>query len=116
MTGSLGDAAQTRRIVEPAAEAAAELAVARFAAQHPELHKTEIPAPLKWAAGILAALMATGVGGTAVWLMTTVNQMQVTLARMDERMSGSGVAQSDRDDDQDRRIARLEQYHERGER
>jgi hypothetical protein len=46
--------------------------------------------------------------------MTTVNEMQVTLARMDERMSGSGAAQGDRDDDQDRRITRLEQFHERG--
>lgn len=116
MPESLGDAAQTRRIVEPAAEAAAELAVAKFVAQHPELtqQKPEIPAPLKWAGGITAALLATGVGGTAVWLMTTVNEMQVTLARMDERMSGSGAAQGDRDDDQDRRITRLEQFHERG--
>lgn len=91
------------------------MAVARFVAQHPELieRRAEIPAPLKWAAGIVAALLATGIGGTAVWLMTTVNEMQVTLARMDERMSGSGMAQSDRDDDQDRRIGRLEQYHER---
>jgi hypothetical protein len=114
MPESLGDAAQTRRIVEPAAEAAAELAVAKFVAQHPELHKAEIPAPLKWAGGITAALLATGVGGTAVWGMTTLNEMQVTVARIDERMSASGVAQSDRDDDQDRRIGRLEQYHERG--
>jgi hypothetical protein len=116
MADSLGDAAQTRRIVAPAAEAAAELAVAKFVAQHPELirQKAEIPAPLKWAGGIIAALLATGVGGTAVWGMTTLNEMQVTVARIDERMSASGVAQGDRDDDQDRRIGRLEQYHERG--
>lgn len=114
MAESLGDAAQTRAIVDQAAKASASLAVTEFVAQHPEYRKAEIPAPLKWAGGITAALLATGVGGTAVWLMTTVNEMQVTLARMDERMSGSGAAQVDRDDDQDRRITRLEQYHEGG--
>ena len=115
MTGSIGDAAQTRAIVDQAAKAGASLAVTEFVASHPELlvPKPEIPAPLKWAGGIAAALLATGVGGTAVWLMTTVNQMQVTLARMDERMSGNDTAQGDRDDDQDRRISRLEQFHER---
>jgi hypothetical protein len=116
MPESLGNAAQTRAIVDQAAKASATLAVTEFIAHHPEIirPRPEIPAPLKWAGGITAALLATGVGGTAVWLMTTVNEMQVTLARMDERMSGSGAAQGDRDDDQDRRISRLEQYHEGG--
>jgi hypothetical protein len=109
-----GNQIQTRAVAEQVGKVAAQLAVEEFVQKHPELRKAEIPPPLKWAGGILAALLATGVGGTAVWLMTTVNEMQVTLARMDERMSGSGVAQGDRDDDQDRRIGRLEQYHERG--
>jgi hypothetical protein len=116
MPESLGDAAQTRKVAEQVGEAAATIAVHKLIAEHPDVFrsKPEIPAPLKWAGGITAALLATGVGGTAVWLMTTVNEMQVTLARMDERMSGSGAAQGDRDDDQDRRITRLEQFHERG--
>ena len=104
--------------MDQAAKASAALAVTEFVAQHPEIirPKAEIPPPLKWAGGILAALLATGVGGTAIWLMTTVNEMQVTLARMDERMSGNDTAQTARDDDQDRRIGRLEQFHEVGSR
>lgn len=115
MAGSIGDAAQTRAIVDQAAKATAELAIAQFAANHPELRKPEIPGPLKWAGGIVAALLATGVGGTAVWLMTTVNEMQVTLARMDERMESSSTAQDSRFDEINRRLMRLEQRAEDSE-
>lgn len=111
MPESLGDAAQTRRIVEPAAIAAAEMAVAQFAAQHPELAKVkaEIPAPLKWAGGIVAALLATGVGGVSVWGMTTLNEMQVTVARIDERMQSGQASQDSRFEEINRRLSRLEQ-------
>lgn len=114
MPDSLPDAAQTRKIIEPAARAAAEIAVATFAAQHPELTrmKAEIPAPLKWAGGITAALLATGVGGTAVWGMTTLNEMQVTVARIDERMSSAQISLMSRDDEIDRRLSRLESMME----
>ena|SRR6478736_5119338 len=114
MPESLGDAAQTRRIVEPAAIAAAEMAITQFVAQHPEFQRdrAEIPAPLKWAGGIVAGLLATGVGGTAVWLMTTVNEMQVTIARIDERMSSSQLSQTSRDDEINRRLTRLERMME----
>lgn len=110
MPESLGDAAQTRRIIEPAAIAAAEMAVSQFVAQHPEFQriKPEIPAPLKWAGGITAALLATGVGGTAVWLMTTVNEMQVTIARIDERIEGNTATLENRFSEHERRLQRLE--------
>jgi hypothetical protein len=111
MSESLGDRAQTRVIAEQVAEAAATAAITRFRTEHPEAStiKAEIPAPLKWAGGIVAALLATGVGGTAVWLMTTVNEMQVTLARMDERMASSASSQDTRFDEINRRLTRLEQ-------
>jgi hypothetical protein len=108
-TPSTGDAAQTRLIAEQVGEAAATLAVTKFAAQHPGAVKAEIPGPLKWAAGIIAALLATGVGGTAVWLMTTVNEMQVTIARIDERMVSQSDTQESRFDEINRRLSRLEQ-------
>ena len=117
MPDSLGSAAQVRAIAEQVSESAAEIAVKKFAAMHPELQptiKADIPPPLKWASGIIATLFVLGIGGTATWLVTTVNTMQVTLARMDERMAGQGSAQISRDDDQDRRISRLEQLLESG--
>lgn len=109
MTGSLGDAAQIRKIVDQSGEAAASLAVAKYAAEHPVPQtKPEIPGPLKWAAGIISALLAMGVGGSVVWLMTTVNEMQVTVARIDERLSSADRAQTSRDDEINRRLTRLE--------
>lgn len=112
MPESLGDAAQTRKIVDQAARATATLAVSEFIATHPELlakPKPEIPAPLKWAGAITATLLATGVGGTAVWLMTTVNEMQVTIARIDERMVSAQQSQDSRFEEINRRLSRLEQ-------
>lgn len=114
MADGLGNAAQTRVIVEQAGEAAATLAVHKLIAEHPDVFrpKQEIPPPLKWAAGVITALLATGVGGTAVWLMTTVNEMQVTLARMDERMENSSTTLDDRFQEHERRIGRLEAREE----
>lgn len=106
---SLGDAAQTRAIVDQAAAASAEIAIRKFAAEHPQPPKAEIPGPLKWAAGIVSTLLAMGVGGTVVWLMTTVNEMQVTIARIDERMASSATSQGSRYDEINRRLSRLEQ-------
>lgn len=110
MAGSLGDAAQTRAIVQQAGEAAAELAIARYAAAHPPPPpKAEIPPPLKWAGIIAAALLTTGVGGTAVWAMTTINEMQVTVARIDERMVSSQNTEDSRFEEINRRLMRLEE-------
>lgn len=117
MAESIGDAAQTRRIAEQVGESAATIAIHKFLAEHPELKpKPEVPPPLKWAAGILAALLTTGVGGTAVWLMTTVNEMQVTIARIDERMDGNASSLDSRFDALDGRVSKLEGYRAGGER
>jgi hypothetical protein len=103
MAESLGDAAQTRAIVQQAGEAAAELAVAKYAASHPTATiKAEIPAPLKWASGIVAALFAMGVGAVASWLVSTTNETQLAVGRIEERIKYIG-------DDLERRIVRLEQ-------
>lgn len=102
-----GNAAQTRAIAEQLGDAL----LTKFTQQHPELQKPEIPAPLKWASAIVAALFVAGVGGMAVWLVTTVNEMQVTLARMDERMGNQTVNQDGRFDDLSRRVGTLEGYH-----
>jgi hypothetical protein len=100
-----GNEAQTRLIAEQVAEAA----IVKFNQAHPELQETHIPPPIKWAGGILAAVMTAGVIGMAAWLVTSVSDMQVTLARIDERM----VGQDTRYDDLDERVRKLESYHSR---
>lgn len=99
-----GNAAQTAII----AEQVADTAILRFTQAHPELKRAEIPPPLKWAGAIIAALFTMGIGAMAVWLVSTVNNMQVTLARMDERMSSSATSQTGQYDEVNRRLTRLE--------
>lgn len=104
---SIGDAAQIRAIMEQASEAT----IVKFVSQHPELRQgsvtAEIPAPLKWAGAIIAGLFTAGTATLAFWLVSTVSEMQVTLARMDERMV-SGNVRDARVDDLTRRVQRNE--------
>lgn len=112
MPDSLGDAAQVRLI----GEQIAKTAIVEFVAEHPEFARkeAEIPAPLKWAGGILAALFTAGIASLAGWLILSVSEMQVTLARMDERMALQGDTQTGRMAEMERRIVQLEQYHRSG--
>lgn len=103
MTESLGDAAQTRMIAEQVAEAV----LVRYASQHPQSQEAKIPPPLKWAGAIAAMLFTVGTASLAFWLVSTVSGMQVTLARMDERMV-SGTVKDSRVDELDRRLTKLE--------
>lgn len=110
MPDTNGNAAQTRIIAEQVAESV----ITRFTAEHPEIRRTEIPAPLKWASAIIAGVFTVGVAGMAIWLVSTVNDMQVTLARMDERMSSQTSSQTNQFDEISRRLTRLEAYHATG--
>ncbi len=108
-----GNASQTRVIADQVAEAT----ITQFVRMHPELtsqKQAEVPAPLKWAAAIIAALLVAGIGGSFTWLVTTVNVMQVTLARMDERMAGQVTSSDSRLGEMERRMSAVERYHERG--
>lgn len=114
MSEASGNAAQTRIIADQVAEAT----ITQFFRQHPELSPNkpvEVPPPLKWAAAIIAALLVAGIGGSFTWLVTTVNEMQVTLARMDERMAGQTTSSDNRLGEVERRVARLERFQESGE-
>ena len=102
---SLGDQAQIHRVVRQVAMAYREI-------EGPA--KADIPAPLKWAGGIVAALITMGFGAMAVWLVTTVSAMQVTLARMDERQQLQANGQETRFTDIERRLSMLESYHSKG--
>lgn len=86
----------------------ADAAIVRYATQHPTSIKADVPPPIKWAAGILAALFTFGIGAMAVWLVTSVSSMQVTLARMDERQQLQADGQGTRFADLERRVTNLE--------
>lgn len=104
MSDGMGNEAQVRVVAEQIADAA----VTRFAQRNPDAFReqsarVEIPAPLKWGGGIFAAVLTLATGAGLLWLVSTVNTMQVTLARMDERMT-SGAIRDGRVDDLERRV------------
>ena len=73
---------QTRIIADTVARAAVE----EYVRQHPQLTpKAEIPAPLKWAGGIASAVLIALAVAAATWTISTLNGLQLTVARMDER-------------------------------
>lgn len=118
---SMGDAAQIRMIAEQVGESAANIAISKFVNQHPEVRRgtvvAEIPAPLKWAAIITSAAITMAASGGVVWLVSSVSEMSVTLARMDERMASYISAQETRMREIERRVETLEnQSRSRGER
>lgn len=89
------------------AEQAADIALTKH--ERPVAQaKVEIPAPMKWAAGIISAVMTAGVVALFLWLVTTVNAMQQTLVRIDERQQAQNGNLDGRFDDVDRRLKRLE--------
>ena len=113
MPGTL-DSAQTRMI----AEAVAEATILKVVQEHPELNtkSADIPPPLKWAGGILAALFTAGITGLAFWIVTTLSDVQVTVARMEERMALQDSTQDGRFTEIERRVIQLEAYHRSGDR
>lgn len=118
MPDSMGDKAQVRMIADQVGEAAADIAISKFAANHPEVRRgtvvAEIPAPLKWAAIVATTIITVSASGGLIWLVTSVSQMSVTLARMDERMANYAAAQTERMTTMEDRIERLEAYHRSG--
>jgi hypothetical protein len=104
-----GNMEQVRMVAEQVAEAA----FYKFEREHPVKTEATIPAPLKWAGAIIAGLFTAGTATLVFWLVSSVSEMQVTLARMDERMA-SGMIKDARFDDVDRRITKLESYHAEG--
>lgn len=106
-----GNQAAVRAVAEQVGAAAAKEAIEQFVSQHPELNRpiqAEIPVTLKWAGGIAAAVMTLLMGSACIWLVTTVSEVQVTLARMDERMKAEGPTRETRFATIEARLARLE--------
>jgi hypothetical protein len=108
MTG-LGNEAQARIIAEQVAEAT----IVKFTQLHPQpAPKPEIPAPLKWAGAIIAAIMAAAAVGMAMWIVTTLSDLQQTVTRIDERQKLNGDSTSQRLDAIEQRVTRLEGFHQ----
>ena len=82
---SLGDAAQIRAIGEQIAEATI------IKMREVERPKVEIPAPLKWVAAILAALMTAGVIGLCFWMVSTLGEVQLAVREMSTQLSTKGA-------------------------
>lgn len=108
------------------AQQAADLALAEYAdrfsrierafqgLQQSDQPKAEMPSLMKWAGGIITAILTAGIISLFFWLVSSVNDMQQTLARMDERQKAQVEGLDSRFDDYDRRIRRLETYHQQG--
>lgn len=106
---SLGDAVQTRMIAEQVAEAV----ILKYEQDHPRPVEAAVPPLIKWMVGAAAALGLAAVVGGGTWLVSSMSQVQITLARMDERMTTGSVKDS-RFDEHERRIVKLESYHSQG--
>lgn len=113
MTG-IGNEAQIRIITEQVADAV----ISRFYSLHPELAKPAamtvepiMPAPLKWAAGIVAALLTAATIGMAFWMVTTLSGLQETVTRIDERQKLNDPAAKQQLDELKARVTVLEGYH-----
>lgn len=91
---------------------AIERAIARLNAALPEEGTAAISPTIKW----IGALAGTVTGGlimaALLWVASSVTDMQQTLARIDERQKAQTIAQDGRFDDFDRRITRLEKFHQ----
>lgn len=89
MAEAMGNAEQVRAIVEPTAKAAASAAIRDFVNQHPHFAppspKVEIPPTIKWAGIIISALMTAAVIGSCFWVVTTLNELQLTVREISTR-------------------------------
>jgi hypothetical protein len=95
----------TELIHEQREEAQHRVAISRALAKK----EAEIPAPLRWAAGIVAALFTAGIATLAGWLVFTVSDMQVTLALVAERQTSQTAILDGRFGEIDRRLDKIEQ-------
>lgn len=101
---SLGDAAQTRLVLEQAIEATI------IKLRETERPKMEVPAWAKWLAGIGATLLTTLITGMAYWMVGTLSEVQLSVREINTQLSTKGAIEQ-RFSEQDRRITALESYH-----
>lgn len=106
MTG-IGNETQVRVIAEQIAEAAI-VKISQQNQQNQPPRGTELPAPLKWAAAIITAIMTTGACAMCIWVVSTLADLQQTVTRIDERQKLSGDSVTKRLDGLEDRVTRIE--------
>lgn len=103
------NAEAVRQAIEPMAKAAASAAVREFVAGHPhfgaETQKAEMPTLMKWLGGIAATIVAAAI----IWMAATLNSLQLTVTRIDERQQTDVTGK--RLDALEGRVSTLESYH-----
>lgn len=77
-----------------------------------DLPDAKVPPPIKWAGIIVAGLMTVGATGLLFWMISSISEMQLTLARMDERQSMNASNWEAKFRSLDERMARLEKQQE----
>lgn len=111
------NAEAVRQAIEPMAKAAASAAVREFVAGHPhfasqESQKAEMTTFMKLVIGVGGTIVAAAI----IWMAATLNQLQITVARIDERQlhdtTGKRLdAVEQADVDLANRISSLERFH-----
>ncbi len=113
MPDGLGNSEQVRATADQVGLAAAHQAIREFVSQYPHFAppapKADIPAPLKWAAIITSAVLTMGISGAAAWGVKTLNDLQLTVTRIDERQQQDTIGKQV--DELKARVAALESYH-----
>jgi hypothetical protein len=104
----LGNEAQTRAVAEQVARAAYGV----WSTEHPP--KSDMPAPLKWAAAIISAVMAAGAVAMCIWVVSTLSDLQQTVTRIDERQKLVGDSGDRRFTEIERRVVALEASNQAG--
>lgn len=107
MTDGMGNAEMVRIVAEQVAETVS----AKFEREHPK--EPAIHPTIKWLLGAIGALGTASLIGGGFWLVSSVSAIQVTIARMDERMV-TGSVKDNRVDDLERRVSKLETFHSGG--
>lgn len=108
MTGATHptDAAVIRTVAEQVVDAA----WLKVSQEHADTRKMSIPAPLQWAGGIAAGIMAFVMTGFIGWAAFTLSDLKETVARIDERQKAQTDLPS-QVDALERRVSLLESYH-----
>lgn len=100
-----------RQILDPMAEAAAQAAVRTFVNQNPNYGapppKVEIPHSIKLAGGVVTALMTAAVIACCFWIVTTLNELQLTVREISTRQITDTTGKEI--DELKRRVTLLEQ-------
>lgn len=104
-----GNEIQRRTVIEQAADAA----VKKFALDNPHLVMPvqpidPTPPPLKWAGILMIGTMSAVTGAGLLWLISSVATVQITVARIEERLSSQEVARLAKTTDIERRVEILE--------